>query len=87
MCAWSRDDVHVSRPSGKGAESRCEEDANVSNVDGEVQGLQEVVDDTAGGHQARVDGTADDSPERVPCCWVEPIPEFLHAGGQNASEQ
>jgi len=39
--------------------------------------VEEVVDDTAGDHETRIDGSTDDAPERVPCGGIKPVPEFL----------
>ena len=40
----------ISGVCGESAEAGCEEDADVSNVDGEVEEVEDVVDDTTGGH-------------------------------------
>ena len=39
--------------------------------------MEKVVDDTAGDHETRIDGSADDASEGVPCGGVKPVPEFL----------
>ena len=69
--------VHVRGPCSERAETRGEQYTNVTNVDRKVEGMEDVVNDAACGHQSRVDGTADDTSERVPCGMVEPVPERL----------
>lgn len=51
----------VRRPSRQPCESGSEHDADVPDVDGEVEVVENVVDDTGGDHEARIDRTADDS--------------------------
>jgi hypothetical protein len=51
----------VRRPGRQPCESGSEHDANVPDVDGEVEVVEDVVDDTRGDHETRVDRTADDS--------------------------
>jgi len=43
-------DVHIGGPCGQCAETRCQKYTNVPNVDGEVDCVQEIVNDTAGHH-------------------------------------
>jgi hypothetical protein len=38
-----------------------------------------VVDDAAGNHQSRIEGTSSDSSKRVPCPVVEPVPKLVEA--------
>ena len=75
-------DKHVCSPCCEGTEAGCEQYANVANVYWQVDGLQEIVDDTARGHETGIDGAANDATERVPCRGVKPVPEFLHRSGQ-----
>ena len=67
---------------GKGSQARAcggQHDTDITNVDGESQKAEEVVDGAAGDHEARVEGTAGDTAEWVPCAVVEPIPEACEA--------
>ena len=73
----SNNNTHVGRPCGEGTETRGEEHANVTNIDREVEGMENVVDDTARGHETRVDGATDYTSQRVPRSVIEPIPERL----------
>jgi hypothetical protein len=41
--------------------------------------MKEVVDDTRGDHETWVDRATDYSAQRIPCSWIEPIPEFVEA--------
>jgi len=70
-------DLHVSGPGGKGAEARSEHNADIAYVNGEAKGMQDVVDDATGRHKARINRSADDPTQWVPCRGVKPIPEFL----------
>lgn len=67
----------IRRDRGKPRESRREHDTDIPDIHGEIQPVQDVVDDARGDHESREDGRADGSTERVPCCRVEPVPEFL----------
>ena len=69
--------AHIGRPGREGTEARREEDANVADVDREVECVKNVVNDAAGGHQARIDGASYNTPKRVPGSVVKPIPERL----------
>lgn len=69
--------LHVCRPGGKGAEPWREENTNVADVDREVQRMEDVVDDTAGSHQTRVDRATYDTTKGIPGGGVKPVPEFL----------
>ena len=40
-----------------------------------------MVDGTAGDHQPRIESATSDTPERVPCSIVEPVPELVEAIG------
>ena len=51
----------VRRPGRQPCESGSEHDADVPYVDGEVEVMEDVVDDTGGDHETRVDRAADDS--------------------------
>ena len=42
-------------------------DADVSDVDRDIEEVQSIVDDARGDHQARIDCSANDTTERVPC--------------------
>ena len=67
---------------GKGrqaGEGGREEHANVSNVDGDSESSEGVVDDTAGDHQARVERSSGHTTERMPCSVIEPVPELVEA--------
>ena len=72
--AWT---IHVSRPCCECAESWCKEDADVAHVDGQVKRVEDVINNTARGHQTGIDGSADNTPERIPCCRIEPVPKNL----------
>ena len=39
--------------------------------------MENIIDDTTGGHKTRVDGTTDDTAKWVPCCRIEPVPKCL----------
>lgn len=39
--------------------------------------MEDIVNDTAGGHETGVDGTTNDATERIPCCGIKPVPKFL----------
>lgn len=65
---------------GDGCEARedwRQEDANVPDVDGQVEWVKDVVDGTGGEHQARVHSASDDAPQRVPRSLVEPVEEVV----------
>lgn len=67
---------------GEGRQAReggREEDANVANVDGDGEGLEDVVDDAAGDHETWVEGSPGNPTKRMPCSVVKPIPEFVEA--------
>ncbi len=38
-----------------------------------------MVDDTAGDHETRVQGTTGDTAQRMPCSVVEPVPKFVES--------
>lgn len=69
--------IHVRCPCSEGAEARGKEHTNVPDVDRQVKRVKNAVDDPTGRHKAWIDGTTDDATQGVPCCWVEPVPEFL----------
>lgn len=67
---------------GKGSQARAggsQHDADVADVDREGEKAEEVVDGAAGNHETRVEGTASDTAEGVPCAVVEPVPEAREA--------
>jgi hypothetical protein len=70
-------DIHVGCPSCEGAETRCEEYTDIPYVDGKVKRMQDVVYDTTSCHKARIYRTTDNTAQWIPCCGVEPVPEFL----------
>lgn len=57
----------VGRERGKTRESWGEEHADVTNVDGEGEGAEKVVDGTAGNHQTGVEGTTSNATKGMPC--------------------
>jgi hypothetical protein len=59
----------ISRERGEAGEGRGEEYADVTNVDGESQEAEGVVDDAAGYHQSGVESATGDSSERMPCSY------------------
>lgn len=61
----------------QGTEARGEHDTDVTDVDREMERVENVVDDTTRGHETWIDSTTHDTSERVPCRRVEPVPEFL----------
>ena len=76
--AWSeRLHAHIGGPGSECTEARREEDTNVPDIDREVECMENVVDDAAGHHQARVDSASYNTTKRVPGGVVEPIPECL----------
>ena len=42
-----------------------------------MEGVEDVVDDTGGDHEAGVDGAADDTSEGIPCSVVKPVVEIV----------
>ena len=67
---------------GKGSQARAggsQHDADVADIDGEGKKAEEVVDGTAGDHEAWVEGTTSDTTEGVPCAVIEPVPEAREA--------
>ena len=65
---------------GDGCEARedwRQEDANVPDVDGQVEWVKDVVDGTGGEHQARVHSASDNTPQGVPRSLVEPVEEVV----------
>ena len=64
---------------GEGGEKGRQEDADISNVDGDVEEVEDVVDGGRSHHQTRVYRASDDSTQRVPSAIVEPIVEFVKA--------
>ncbi|SRR5216683_5250091 len=68
---------HVSCPGCEGAETGSKEYADISYINGEVKRMQNVVDDPAGSHEARIYCPANNTAKRVPCSMVKPVPEFL----------
>jgi len=76
-CKNGDGDSHVSRPCCEGAETGSKEYADISYVDGEVKRVQNVVDDPAGCHEARIYCPANNTAQGVPRSVVKPVPEFL----------
>lgn len=66
------------RQSRKG---RGEENANVSNIDGDRQGAEGVVDDARRDHETGVQSTTSDTAKGMPCSVVEPVPELVESIG------
>jgi len=67
----------VCRERSQTGETRREEHTDVADVNGHVDPLEEAPDETSGHHETGVDGATDGTSERVPCCWVKPVPELL----------
>ena len=61
------------------AEEWRQKDANLSNVNGHVERVENPVDSTRCEHEARVDGAADDTAQRVPGALVEPVEKVVVA--------
>lgn len=66
----------IGRQAGAGG---GQEDTDVANIDGDGEEAEEVVEDTAGDHEARVQSTTGNSTQRVPCSVIEPVPEVVKA--------
>ena len=64
---------------GKAAKEGRQEDANLSNVHGDVKRVEYPVDGARRDHEARVDRAADDAPQWVPGALVEPVEEVVEA--------
>lgn len=64
---------------GVGREDGRGEDTHVAHVHGEVEGVEEPVHGRSGGHEARVDGAADNAAQRVPRPVIEPVQEIVGA--------
>lgn len=64
----------IGRQAGAGG---GQEDTDVANIDGDREEAEEVVEDTAGDHETRVQSTTGNSTQRVPCSVIEPIPEVV----------
>ena len=56
-----------------------QEDTHVADVDGDVEGVEEVVDDCRGDHEAWVDGASDDTTEGIPSPVIKPVVELVKA--------
>ena len=69
---------HVSRPSRQRTETRSKKDTDVPDVNREVKGMKNIVDDAASRHQARIDGTSHNATKGIPGGRVKPVPEFLN---------
>ncbi len=54
-----------------------QEDANISDVNGNVQGVQDVVDGPGGDHQTRVNRATDNPAQRIPGTLIKPIEEVV----------
>lgn len=72
----------VGRERGQAREGRRELDADLADVDGDREHVQNLPDEAARDHEAGVQGSADDAAERVPCCRVEPVPEGLSVASE-----
>ena len=62
----------VRRDASLTCHERREHDAHITDVDGEVEQVQQVVEHSGRVHQARVDRPADEPAQRVPRRVVEP---------------
>lgn len=71
----------VGREGSEARETGGEKDTDISNVDGNGQKTEEVVDDSAGDHETGVEGTASNTTEGVPGAVVKPIPEAIESIG------
>ena len=60
-------------------EERSQEDADVSDVDRDVEEAQHVVDGAGGEHEAGVDSSAHDPAQGVPGSLVKPVEEIIVA--------
>ena len=60
----------VCRERSETGETWGEEDTDVTDVDWEREGAQEVVDSTASDHQSGVQRATGDTTERMPCAWI-----------------
>lgn len=63
----------------KRGEERREEHANVANVHGDVEPVEDVKERSGRDHETGIDGAADDTAERVPGSVVEPVVERVEA--------
>ena len=70
-------DLPVRCPCGEGTKPRCKEHTDISDVDGQMEEVQNVVNNTARGHYSWIDGASHNASKWIPCCVVEPVPEFL----------
>jgi len=65
-----------------GGETRKEwrqKDADIPDVYGEVDWSEKMVEGRRCDHQARINGPADDSAQRIPCSVVKPIMELVES--------
>ncbi len=58
-------------------EYRRQEDANISNVNGNVQGMQDVVDGPRGNHQTGINRATNNPAKRIPGTLVKPVEEVV----------
>ena len=65
--------------SGQTGEEWSQKDAHVTDVDGDVQEGEQMVDGSRGDHQTRVDGATNDTSKRVPRAIVKPVVEVVEA--------
>lgn len=68
----------VGRKAGEGGR---EKHANVSDIDGDGDGAESMVDGAAGDHQARIEGASGNPTERIPCSIIEPVPKLVESIG------
>ena len=69
--------IQVCGEGGEGTKSGGEHNADVPDIDRNSNSPEEVIYDTAGGHQTRINGSSNNTTQRVPCCRIKPVPEFL----------
>ena len=62
---------------GKRRKERRQEDADVPDVDGDVEEVKDVIDGGRRHHQAGINSAADDTTQRIPSAIVEPIVELV----------
>lgn len=65
------------RSSRRIPEYRCQKYTYISNVNGNIQRMKYVMNTSRGNHQPGVHSATDDSSQRIPCTFVEPIEELI----------
>lgn len=69
----------VGSDGGEAAKERRQEDANLTNVHGDVERVEDPMDGARRDHEARVDRATDDATERIPGALIEPVEEVVEA--------